>query len=839
MTSKRADVADRSEPAPSSPARTRTFVRRTAPFAGPVLIVLSVLIMTRGFWLGGRLSSEHPDLLSFWLPRWCALGTSVAHGHVPTWLPNQFAGVPFASDPQSGWLSVPVLLFFGVASCSRALGLVITLNPILAGLGMYLFFRKEGTGRPAATVGGLVMAMTIAGSFVILSLPFAETLAWTGMTLGATSGLLHATRPSRVVAWLALVGFCWSQIAAAHLTDGLLIGTLLMGTYALARLFAQSREGDRSWRSIAGLLALLAVSLPLLSAAVLVPRLALLPRTSIGQGYVHLGALTRLYGGFRSDSALSLSPITFEGTGPWWLTAFARGPGAYAGAVSILLLPVGFALRRWRLPAIAFAFCGLLGWLLNQNLLIHSSLAHDAALSGGLGELWMRDPYRFRYLLLPAFAALAGYGLQGWLDLAARTDRRSVRARWAMVAGAVLLFVVLPLVAGAKVRLYVPFVAGAIVTLPLVWLAARGRGWAAAALAGVLFVELTVTGLAGQHTSAAETVPVGNGLGRAFPTWHSPRIRPADYLTPGPIGRRLIAARADGGRYLSYDPQLATSDPRGFLLHQKADTWPAYANGRATLFGLADIQGYSPVQLMRYWSYLRTVNTAAPIYYNSATFQRDDRSILDLFGVEWVVQPTALAQKPPDGAAVATEGTWTLYRIADPAPRAAFVPAWSVVSEDQARVLAARADFDSTSQVLLEQTPTVAGKALPAPTASSEISGLTPTNVVRYRESAPGHAVVNVSTNTPGIVLIRTPWDENWHATLNGHPVPLLNADYVMQGVAVPAGRWVIALTYRDPAIGEGLWISACAWLVLLIVLLGLLRRDRSRSREAAGNDSP
>jgi hypothetical protein len=836
MTSNGADVADRSEPAPPSPARVPSFVTRTAPIAGPLLIVLSVLIMTRGFWLGGRLSSEHPDLLSFWLPRWCAMGTAVAHGHVPTWLPNQFGGVPFASDPQSGWIYVPVLLLFGVASCARALGLVITLNPILAGLGMYLFFRKEGTGRPAATVGGLVMAMSIAGSFVILSMPFSGTLAWTGMTLGATSGMLHATKPSRIVAWLAFVGFSWSQIAAAHLTDGLLIGTLLVGAYAVARLCAQARVRDRSWRSVAAMLVLLAVALPLLSAAVLVPRLALLPRTSIGQGYVHLGALTRAYGGFTGKTALALSPITFAGTGPWWLTAFARGPGAYVGAVSILLLPIGFALRRWRLPAIGFAVCGLIGWLLNQNVLIHSRIGHHAALSGGLGELWMRDPYRFRYLLLPAFAALAGYGFQGWLDLAARTDRRGERARWALVGGAALLFVVLPLVAGAPLRLYIPFVLGAIVTLPLVWLAARGRGWAAAALAGVLFLELTATGLAGQHSAAEVAVPGGSGLGRAFPTWHSPRIKPAAYLTPGAIGRRLIAARGDGGRYLSFDPQLATSDPRGFLLHQGADTWPAYANGRATLFGLADIQGYSPVQLMPYWSYLRTVNTAAPIYYNSATFQKDGRNILDLFGVEWVVQPTALAQKPPGGTAVATEGHWTLYRIAGAAPRAAFVPAWSVVTEDQARVLTARSDFDSTSRVLLEQTPTVGGRALPTSTPSSEIAGITPTNVVRYRESAPGHAVVNVSTNTPGIVVIRTPWDENWHATLNGHPVPLLHADYVMQGVAVPAGRWAIALTYRDPAIGDGMWVSAVAWLLLLIAFLGLLRRDGSRSRQAAGD---
>jgi hypothetical protein len=124
------------------------------------LIAVAVLIVTRGFWLQGKLSREHVDLLSFWLPRWCAMGKGVFAGHVPTWLPNQFGGVPFASDPQSGWAYLPVLALFGATSCSRALGLLITLNPLL-GLGMYGSSAATGC-LVAATSGGLVMALAIA-----------------------------------------------------------------------------------------------------------------------------------------------------------------------------------------------------------------------------------------------------------------------------------------------------------------------------------------------------------------------------------------------------------------------------------------------------------------------------------------------------------------------------------------------------------------------------------------------------------------------------------------------------------------------------------------------------
>ena len=184
-------------PTAVSPAG-RPFLRAAA---GPVLIVAAVLVVLHGFWLEGRLTTQQVDLLSWWLPRWCAMGKAVASGHIPTWLPNQFGGVPFASDPQSGWMYVPVMALFATLPCTRAFGWFVTLQPILAGLGMYAFFRHEGTGRPAATVGGLTLALSIAGSAVVLSMPFSGTLAWTGVSLAAVSGFLHARTPASRVGW--------------------------------------------------------------------------------------------------------------------------------------------------------------------------------------------------------------------------------------------------------------------------------------------------------------------------------------------------------------------------------------------------------------------------------------------------------------------------------------------------------------------------------------------------------------------------------------------------------------------------------------------------------------
>jgi hypothetical protein len=794
------------------------------------LIVASVLIVTHGFWLEDRLSREHVDLLSFWLPRWCAMGKAVFSGHIPTWLPNQFGGVPFASDPQSGWAYIPVMLFFGLTSCSRALGWMITLNPLLAGLGMYWFFRGDRLSRPAATMGGLVMGLTIAGSVVALSMPFAGALGWLAVALAGLSHMLHAKRPSSIVGWLALTALAWSQIAAAHLTHGLLTGTAIMAVYALARLTVQVRSGERSFRSAAIVAAVPVVAVPLLSAAVVYPRLKLLPRTSIGQGYLQLGLLTKQLGGFRKDTAYELSPLFNRGIHVWWGTGFARGPGTYVGAATILLIAFGIWSRRWRLPALAFAILGFIGFALNMDRLIRSGL-HTLLLHTEVGELWLRDPYRFRYMLLPTFAAMGAYGFQAWLD-AWSADGEGIRRRtvWLLMGGSVVLFVIAPMIGGASIGSYIPFLVAVLPTAWLLWQVTKRTSWAAAALPVLLAVELSVTALAGQtgpplnglRELSQNTGKNPSGAGPSFGDYHTAWIPPASYDTPGAIGRVLIRAHGDGGRYLTYDHKIALSN-KGFLFHQAPYNWPAYASGRSVLFGINEIQGYSPVQLLRYWTFLRALDVEKPIYYNSATFQSEGTNVRDLFALEWIIQRSS--NPPPEGAtAVTTEGNWTLYRITDPAPRAELVPYWNVVSPAEALQFVLAPASDQRNTVVLERVPAANGRPVPAHVAETGIVGGQGT--ASYQDVTDEHAQVHVTTSTGGVVLIRNPWDENWNATVDGKSVPLLHADYVMQGVAVPEGTHTIDLYYRDTAIGTGLWISAIAWLLLLIAFVVLRRRE-------------
>ena len=122
------------------------------------------------------LTNDHLDILSFWLPRFSFLGRELDAGHVPLWNPNEMMGYRFAADPQSGWLYVPPMVLFSMLSPGAAMRALIVFNPLLAGLGLFWFLRKESLSRPVATAGGLVLAMLMSTSEMAIGMPFAGFL---------------------------------------------------------------------------------------------------------------------------------------------------------------------------------------------------------------------------------------------------------------------------------------------------------------------------------------------------------------------------------------------------------------------------------------------------------------------------------------------------------------------------------------------------------------------------------------------------------------------------------------------------------------------------------------
>jgi uncharacterized membrane protein YfhO len=65
------------------------------------------------------------------------------------------------------------------------------------------------------------------------------------------------------------------------------------------------------------------------------------------------------------------------------------------------------------------------------------------------------------------------------------------------------------------------------------------------------------------------------------------------------------------------------------------------------------------------------------------------------------------------------------------------------------------------------------------------------------------------------LLVVAESWYPGWRATLDGEPVGILRANYLSQGVVVPAGEHTVDLRYTPGAFIYGAWISALSALAI------------------------
>jgi hypothetical protein len=419
------------------------------------------------------------------------------------------------------------------------------------------------------------------------------------------------------------------------------------------------------------------------------------------------------------------------------------------------------------------------------------------------GDVYLQSPWRFRYGALLALAVLAGLGVEAWREAPGRRER--IR----MVVPGLVVWGVLPWFFGPAAQLSF-LVVGAVVGLAVLAVVTH-RPAVAAIIPVVLALELVVSGLLGQTTDA-----VARSTGIAHLDTRQP---PFNALGPLEVnvaayvrGEPFASTIRDGplARFLSLNPADS------YLAYTTRDDWPYLTSQRAVLLGVEDAQGYNSIEPIRYWTYMRAVS-GAPYPYNHSVVSDPPPSALDLLQVGWEIGPQG-ATASPGFTAVERDGRWVLHR-ATPSPRASVVDAWTVTDEAGALKAVTDPGFQPGAGAILEEDP-----GIPAAAATGGSPGS-----ASFEWLSPQSARIDVTASGNGIVLVRDTFDEGWRATVDGDPAPVLRTDYFLQGVPVTAGTHTVVLTYRDPAIGIGLAVSAVA----LALLLGTAAVLASRRRKA------
>lgn len=467
-------------------------MRQRAKLLALLIIPLAFLLYVQGNF-AYPVRGDFSDLTISHLPNAEFLRASLLRGEIPLWSPLLFAGYPFAANPLSGLqypLGWPALFFplpFGF-------NLVTALHLCLAGLGMYLFLRRDGLSDwPALAAGVAFQAMPkLMAHYAAGHLTLTYAVCLTPWLLWAEQKRLAGRRfegwrvaPGILLALIALADPRWAPYAA-----------VLWLAYA-AREFLRLRREGHAPRGIAWLGGVAAQGgvVAALSAALWAPLLQLIPLT------------TRSVMTASERIGISLPPANLLGVFIPSMGSYAEWE-LYAGALPWLLCIFTLAVPQLRRQG--YFWLGLLAAGLLVSL--GDALPGYRLVSGLPGFSMLRVPARSLFLCGFAFAVLTGRALE---FLRQNRVEQKPEPVFFMVP-----FVAFPLLIAAGMAFFLggyflPFLwAGVALAIGMVAILAAEKGWIPAWAGQGLFLLLLVIEMAGMDASSMTLKPRAEVLQR-------------------------------------------------------------------------------------------------------------------------------------------------------------------------------------------------------------------------------------------------------------------------------------------------------------------------------------
>ncbi|HEY3857343.1 MAG TPA: YfhO family protein [Verrucomicrobiae bacterium] len=689
------------------------------------------------------------------------LRQSFWRGEWPLWNPYSCCGLPFLA--QFNTLALyPFSLIYCLLPLTWGLGVFCLLHIFMAGMGMYFLAARWTDSRAGAAVAGVVFAFNGLTLNFLMWPSHLATLAWTPwVILLAEDGWKLGGRKLFLAALAAGM-----QILAGGPEE-------ILFTWLILAVLAAARIGKTSPSFITVVRRFLTMSL-------LGGGVAAAQALPFADFVLHSNRDTHF-----ANSAWSMPPwgwgnflVPLFQTSKWQQIVVQRAQywtSSYYVGIGTLFLVV-MALWRFRTRRV---------WMLGLFFLTSIILALG---DGGFVFLWVkkllpflgmfRYPVKFVILTVIAVPLLAAFGM-AYYDKRTPEDAKgwtaptiTISAMLALIGALLLIAWKWPLENTSLSATSTNALTRAIflvLTFAIVWMFVKrpeSRAWTVVLLLGLCWGDL-MTHMPWQNPTLDPDI-YQPGLGQM-----------SDKLDPVPkIGESRLMMSPFSARQLYYKP---VEDVKANYALQRV-MFLADCN---LLDGLPKVDGFFSLALR---------NTDKVLWLLDSVNGRQLDKVEDLLSVSQTI----------------AEG-----KVFDWTPRTNYIPIVTIgqqplfASDDDAFKAIAAGEADFRHNVYL------------TPEAKSTVKAtLQPSARVISKDFGANRQKLEVDTPSDTMLVLTEAYYHNWQAFLDGHPTPVLRANYAFKAVEIPPGRHEVILVYKDEAFETGGAISICS---LLLCLVGLL----------------
>ncbi|MEX2007769.1 MAG: YfhO family protein [Candidatus Levyibacteriota bacterium] len=246
--------------------------------------------------------------------------------------------------------------------------------------------------------------------------------------------------------------------------------------------------------------------------------------------------------------------------------------------------------------------------------------------------------------------------------------------------------------------------------------------------------------------------------------------------------------------------------------------------GEASIyFRLPSLEGYDALYIKRYGEFAASIADGKLRQSSRSVvmFPKDSpntSAMMDLLGTKYVVHKnsddgagwTFPVWTYPGGqfAQIYQERAYKIYENRDVSPRAFLVGDY-VVEEDPQKIIThlVSENIDLRKQIILEENPEI-------------LKSLESVGLAEIKKYKPNEIDIEVSSARPGLLFLSDNYYRGWKAEIDGKNVPILRANYTFRAVPVTSGKHLVKFRYQPQSFTIGLWLALGGALGIVVISL-------------------
>ena len=705
-----------------------------------------------------------PDVISEMMP-WKKLTIeSFKEGNIPFWNPYSFSGTPHLANYQSGVFGVTNLFYF-ILHFNNAWALSVLIQPLLAGIFMYLFIRSLKLGNFSAVIASLSFMFC---GFITTWMSY-TTLALAISFLPLSLFAIEKYIESKHIKFLLLLSLTFPlSFFSGHFQISIYFA-LFVFAYIFFKFIENKNKKDFFRLLTFSLLGIL------FSSPQLFPSIELYLQAIRGSIFQRVSAVPLIHLPTIIAPDFYGNPVTRND----FLGIYAE----YSSFLGVIPFLLGiFAIFKKSSKVYFFLIAATVSLLFSLNTPIADFL------------VWLKIPVlstsalsRILILFSFSFATLSTFGLEKLIEDLKNQKYRHIRI-WVIIC--LLIFVSIWSFIGLK-------------------------------LVNPLFLTI-----APKNMILPTLIFVGLILALFISIFRKKLITIAIIilvlLTAFDMLRFAIKWQPFESKELVFPGTPVISKLKS-LDNTYRTLGPFVAEG-SVYYHIPNTNGYDPLYINRYGEFLESLNdrkikSSGRVGTSLPQNGKYLPKVIDLLGIKYVLIKTKdlnkpwvlpIKQYPKDKfELIYKEKDFLLFKNNNVFPRAFLVENIKVLNKDQEIINQMLDDnFDLRNSAVIEKDINL----------NNSIDFKGNASIIKY---LPNEVEIDTSSNADSLLILTDNYYPGWKAEIDGKQTEILRTDYTFRGILVPEGRHKVKFYFNSDSFRWGMYLAAISTLSIFIVLIG------------------